>query len=139
MKTTNWAKVLIMSSIGLLALVLILNLFAPLLWWQFGGWGYNNCFGFGDWGMMRGGGGSGMMGYYPFGGLGMLIGLLFPLGLLALLVAGIVWLVQAVGRSGASRPVASPTHACAHCGQPIQANWRNCPYCGAPLVETQSD
>lgn len=138
MKTTNWTKVLIISSIGLLALVLVLNLFAPLLGRQFGAWGYNNCFGFGDGGMMmRGGSGPGMMGYSPFWGPGMLIGWLFPLGLLALLVAGIAWLVQAIGRSSTPLTPPRPSRACPQCGQPAQANWRNCPYCGTPLVEVQ--
>ncbi|HEX9921910.1 MAG TPA: zinc ribbon domain-containing protein [Anaerolineae bacterium] len=135
MKTTNWTKVLIISSIGLLTLALVLNLFAPLLWRQFGGWGYDNCFGCGDWSMMRGGGGPGMMGYHPFWGSGMLIGWLFPLGLVALLIAGIAWLVQAIGRSSAPLTPPPPSRACPQCGQPAQANWRNCPYCGTPLVE----
>lgn len=37
MKTTNWTKVLMIGSISLLVLALVLNLFAPLLWRQFGG------------------------------------------------------------------------------------------------------
>lgn len=139
MKATNWTKVLIISSITLLALMLILNLFAPLLWRQVGGWGYAYPSGYQGGGMMRGGNGPGMMGYaHPFWGPSMFLGWLFPLGLLVLLVAGVVWLVQSVGRSGAPLPTASPTRACAHCGQPAQADWRNCPYCGAPLVEVQS-
>jgi uncharacterized paraquat-inducible protein A len=68
----------------------------------------------------------------------MFIGWLFPLGLLALLIAGIAWLVQAIGRSSTPLPAASLTRACAHCGRPVQADWRNCPYCGTPLIEVQS-
>jgi hypothetical protein len=71
--------------------------------------------------------GYGMMGYgpgIPFGGF---LGWLFPLGFLALLVLGIVWLVRSLNRP---RPMAVETHACANCGKPIQADWRNCPHCG---------
>lgn len=137
MKATNWTKVLIISSIALLALALLLNLFAPLLWRQFGGWGYSPPSGYEGWGMMHGGGGPGMMSYHAFWGPGMFIGWLFPLGLLALLVAGIVWLVQAASRSSAPPAANPPARTCPNCGQPAQANWRNCPYCGTPLVEVQ--
>jgi hypothetical protein len=138
MKTTNWTKVLVISGIALLALAVVLNLSAPLLWRQFGGWGYPHPAGYDGWGMMRGGSGPGMMGYHPFWGPGMLIGWLFPLSWLALLIAGGVWLIQAIGRSSAPLPAASSARACPHCGQSAQADWRNCPYCGVPLVQAQS-
>lgn len=138
MKMTNWTKVLVISGIALLALALIFNLFAPLLWRQFGGWGYPHPAGYDGWGMMRDWGGPRMMGYHPFWGPGMLIGWLFPLGLLALLIAGIAWLVQAIGRSSAPLTPTPSSRPCPQCGQSAQADWRNCPYCGAPLVQTQS-
>lgn len=140
MRTTNWTKVVITGSIALLALALVLNLFAPLLWRQFGGWGYPYPSGNEGWGMMHEGmmGGSGMMGYHAFWGPGMFIGWLFPLGLLALLIAGIVWLVQAVTRSSAPVVANLPTRACPNCGQLAQADWRNCPYCAASLIQAQT-
>ena len=62
-------------------------------------------------------------GRMPFGGF---LGGLFTLGLLAFLVLGIIWLVR-----GLKTPKpAVGTHACANCGKPVQADWRNCPYCG---------
>lgn len=139
MKATNWTKALIMSSIVLLVLVLVLNLFAPLLWRQLGGWGYAYPSGYEGWGMMRGGGGPGMMGgYHSFWGPGMFLGWLFPLGLLALLGAGIAWLVQVIGRSSVPPVANPPVRPCPNCGQPTQADWRNCPYCATALVEVQN-
>lgn len=133
MKTTNWTKVLIAGGVAVLGLALVLNLFAPLLWQQFGGSGYAG------WGMMRGGNGPGMLGYYhPLWGRGMFIGWLFPLSLLALLVAGIVWLVQSIGHSRPVPMTTPPALACPNCGQPAQANWHNCPYCGTSLVQTRT-
>lgn len=90
--------------------------------------------------MMHGGmmGGSGMMGYHAFWGPGMFIGWLFPLGLLALLIAGVAWLVQTTGRSSALLIPPPPARTCPQCGQAAQINWHNCPYCGTPLVEVQS-
>ncbi len=130
MKTTNWTKVLMISSISLFALALVLNLFAPLLWRQFGGGAYAYPSGYQGWGMM---------GYHSsFWGPGILIGWLFPLGLLALLIAGIVWLVQVVTRSSAPVAANLPIRACPNCGQAAQADWRNCPYCATPLIQTQT-
>jgi hypothetical protein len=137
MKTTNWTKVLIIGGGALLGLALVLNLFAPLLWQQFGDWGYPPG-GYAGWGMMRDGNGPSVMHYHPFWGPGMFIGWLFPLSLLALLMAGIVWLLQAAGRSTTAPMTTPPALACPNCGQPVQANWHNCPYCGTSLVQTQT-
>ena len=83
-------------------------------------------------------GGPDMMGYHAFWGPGMFIGWLFPLGLLALLIAGITWLVQTTGRSNVPLTPPLPSRTCPQCGQPAQVNWRNCPYCGTPLIEVQN-
>ncbi len=68
-----------------------------------------------------------------FGLLGMLLMIVVPVGLLALIVLAIIWLVQ-----GTTRPVpAMPTAAmrtCANCGKPVQADWKACPYCGTTLT-----
>jgi len=77
--------------------------------------------------MMRG---PGMMGYgrmMPFGGL---LGGLFSLGLLALVVLGIVWLVR---RLMVPKTAPAPVLTCRHCGEPIQAGWVACPHCGKKL------
>ena len=86
--------------------------------------------------------GPGMMGFgrrMPFGGL---IGGLFCLGILALIVLGIVWLV---GRLRKPVAVAAPislgepvvpavpvaaVHPCSRCGEPVQEDWKHCPNCG---------
>ncbi len=75
-----------------------------------------------------GGHGFGMMGWgmMPFGGI---LGGLFSLGLLALLVLGIIWLV----RSLRTPKQVVEMHPCGNCGKPVQADWRNCPYCGKKL------
>jgi hypothetical protein len=138
MKSTNWTKGLIITVIALLALALLFNLFAPLLWRQFGGWNYPHPAGYESWGMMRGGGGPGMMGYHSLWGPGMLIGWLFPLSLLVLLIAGSVWLIQSIGRSSAPLTTNPPTRTCPNCAQPAQVDWRNCPYCGAALIQAQT-
>lgn len=73
----------------------------------------------------------GMMGFGPMMPFGGMIFGLFCLGLLALLVIGIVWLVR---RPRAVQPVAAPVlSACPKCGKPVQADWNNCAYCGKKL------
>ncbi len=88
------------------------------------------------WGMR----GPGMMAYgwrMPFGGL---FGGLFSLGLLALVVVGIIWLVRSLRKPThvVETPVVAPsaastTHACPKCGRTVQNDWNNCPYCGKKL------
>jgi len=73
--------------------------------------------------------GSGLVGVL-FGLVFTPLGLLIPLGLLGLLIAGGVWLVRNIGSASAVVP---PSRMCPNCGQPVQADWRNCPYCGQPL------
>jgi hypothetical protein len=75
----------------------------------------------------------GMMGGYGgglFGWLFMLPMCLFPLGFLALLVVGIVWLVRTV--SGA-QPAAPVSKVCPECHSAVQVGWKACPHCGATL------
>jgi hypothetical protein len=84
-------------------------------------------YGFG-YGMMNGHG-YGMMGGYgfpPFGGLMWII----PLGTLALVVLGIVWLVNNLS---SSQNTQAQSHVCASCGKVAQADWKTCPYCGNSL------
>ncbi|GAB4505097.1 MAG: hypothetical protein Fur0043_20920 [Anaerolineales bacterium] len=111
--------------LGILAVLFVLG-------FAFGGWAWSGgCCGwggyYGGWGMH----GPGMMwGFAPFGWIGMLFMALIPLGFLALLVLGVVWLVRAV--SG-NVPAPTAARACPNCGKPVQADWQNCPYCGVGL------
>jgi hypothetical protein len=83
-------------------------------------------------GIVRGGdGGFPMMGgrgFSPFGGLfmglGMLLMLTIPVGLLFVTIYGAVRL--AIHHS-------HPAQACANCGKPVQDEWKACPHCGKKL------
>ena len=83
-KTAKWA-------IGILVAIVILQFFAPFLWQLIFPGAYT---GYGP--MGRGYGmHMPMMGYgYGFGFFGMLFMWLIPLGILALIVLGIAWLVK---------------------------------------------
>jgi hypothetical protein len=94
MKRINW---LVVGIIGIIALLFL-----------FGGgmmsaWGYR--------GMM---GGPGMMGwgYSPFGWIGMIFMWLIPVGFIALVVLGIIWLVRNVGNSTLPSSI-----SCPNCGK----------------------
>jgi hypothetical protein len=112
MNKVNWIVVIVITIVALL----IFQVAASLL----GGWRY------GGWGMM----GPGMMfggwGFSPFGWIGMMFMWLIPVGFLALVVVGVVWLVRNVNS-------AAPGHSCPSCGQSVQSDWRNCPHCGTSL------
>lgn len=115
MNKINWTVVAVFSIVVLLAFLVGVSLL--------GGWGY------GGWGRM----GPGMMGgwgFGPFGWFGMIFMWLIPVGLIILVVAGVIWLVRAIG--GAGGPP-SPARTCPNCGRTVQADWRNCPYCGQIL------
>jgi len=117
----NWTAAIVLSIVALFAFLIGVSLFGG-----FGGFG-----GYGGWGMM----GPEMMGgwgFAPFGWIGMLIMWIFPLGVLALVVLSIVWLVNAVSRPRGQAQVA-PAKTCLNCARPVQADWRNCPYCGTVL------
>jgi len=103
-------------------------------------------YGFGGPGMyMRG---RGMMGFGGFNIVGGIIRGLFTLGILALVVLGIIWLVSYVRRPrtyaaavvpaspvSSVAPAAAPvaTHPCPQCGELVQDNWKHCPNCGTTL------
>lgn len=75
-------------------------------------------------------------GFYPFGGLfmgiGMLLGLIIPLGLLFAVVYGAARLAVKNGLPQAAPAAAAPpaTHPCVKCGYPLQEGWKHCPECG---------
>jgi hypothetical protein len=116
----NWTAVAAFGVVVLLAFLVGVGLL--------GGRGY------GGWGMMRPGMmGPGMMGgwgFSPLGWFGMILMWLIPIGFIVLVVAGIFWLVRALGAG--SHPIA-PTRPCPSCGRSVLAEWRNCPYCGSLL------
>jgi len=89
MRKVNW------SVVGIISIVVILLLFGGGM--MMGGWGYRG------WGMMGPGGMMGKWGYSstssPLGWIGMIFMWLIPVGLIALGIFGIVWLVQNVSHS----------------------------------------
>lgn len=126
MNKINWTQVLAFGLVVLVVFLVGLSLL-PML---FGGYGWPGMMGRG---MMSGWyGGSApfgpgwMMGGF-LGPIFMVVGMLFPLGLLALLILGILWLARNLGGAPAT------ALTCPHCGRPVQADWQNCPYCGEPL------
>jgi hypothetical protein len=89
----------------------------------------------------RGMRGFGMQGFGRMMPFGALFACLFGLGLLALLVLGIIWLVNRNKRPmvpvavAPVEPAASAvplvaTHTCSKCGEQVQDNWKHCPNCG---------
>lgn len=139
-RTIVW---IIVGVLGLGLLFILPGLLMGGLWGRpFGfaqGWGYGPggmMGGYGG-GMMGGGmmGGYGGYGYSPFDWIGMLIGWLIPLGVLALLIAGGVWLVRRLATPGGPTFIApaAPAKTCPNCGKGVQADWQACPHCGTTL------
>jgi len=77
---------------------------------------------------------SGMMGGWIWGLSGLMVMFLMwlvPITFVALLVLGLVWLVQAISKPGSQPPVTAAT--CPECHKNVQADWQHCPYCGRKL------
>jgi len=129
MNRVNWIQVLVVGGVALLIFILGLA-FLPVL---FGGRGYgwmgsDMMGGWSPWcGTSRYFGG-GMMG---FGLFFTLLLWLIPLGLLALVLGGGLWLIRNLSR--ATVPSAPVVRTCADCGQPVQPDWQHCPHCGTAL------
>lgn len=78
----------------------------------------------------------GLRSMHPLSGGVMLLGWLIPAGIVALLVIGVVALVNTLSRpKHTEMPPAPPVieRSCGECGKPAQAEWNTCPYCGKPL------
>ena len=64
--------------------------------------------------------------------VGMALGRLSQLGVLAFIGLGVVWLMHSLATStGHSSTDPSPLLNCPQCGQRLQAEWKVCPHCGA--------
>ena len=85
MQKVNWLVV------GIISAVVLLLLFGGGM--MMGGGGMMGNWGYGGYGMMNN------WGYSPFGWIGMLFMWLIPVGLVALAVLGVVWLVRKGGNS----------------------------------------
>ncbi len=130
MKRINWTQVAVFAVVVVLVFAVGIAVLGSL--WG-GGYGMmwpgmmGGYHGYDPGGMMGGYGGS------QFGWLFMLPMCLFPLGFLALVVVGIVWLVRTM--SG-PQPAAPVSKVCPECHSAVQAGWKACPYCGATLGST---
>ena len=140
MNRVNWTQVGVFAVVVLLVFLIGVSLLGG-----FGGCGYGMTLAPARSAGVGGGryDGHGMMGpnmmggwgFTPFGWLGMIFMWIVPLGFLALLVVGIVWLVRAVSDSPhAGLPAPPATGTCPGCGRPTQAGWQLCPYCGQSLA-----
>jgi len=81
----------------------------------------------GSYGYMHGG----MMG--GWGTPWMFLFWLIPVGFLILVIAGGVWLGNALSNRGPEAPSALPAQTCSSCGKPTAADWKVCPHCGNAL------
>jgi hypothetical protein len=130
MNRINWMQVAVFAAVVVLVFAVGMGVLSSLWGGGYGGYGM---MGPGMMGGNRGYGPSGMMGGYGgglFGWLFMLPMCLFPLGFLALLVIGIVWLVRTVSGPQSAAPVSK---VCPECHSAVQAGWKACPHCGATL------
>jgi hypothetical protein len=128
----------IVAFVGIVVVVFVLGLMLlPLFFGWPGGWSMGpGIMG----GRTQGGwcsfcGGAGRYGGGAYGGfygwLVMSVAVLFPLGVLALIALGIVWLVRALTGSRAQADPSIPS--CPHCGKAVEVDWRACPFCKEDL------
>lgn len=55
-----------------------------------------------------------------------------PLGLIALLIVGGVWLARSAKSTPSPR---DQSLVCPHCGEEVELGWKACPHCGERLAE----
>ena len=83
-----------------------------------------------------------MMGFGMFGILGGILMLLFTVGIGALVIFGIAWVVRSVSQgvqpgsflrqAAPMQPMAVKT--CDSCSRSVQQDWSHCAYCGSRLA-----
>lgn len=130
-RALGWILAIVLGLVGLLGLG---ALFFGWRWMRFSPWG------------MMGGRDVTPFGFYghmsPFGGF-MFLGWLIPVGLFILLVVGIAWLVNSLGKPKPIAPISPTTplaaeavveHNCNMCGKALQSDWTVCAYCGTPVT-----
>jgi hypothetical protein len=137
MNRINWTQVVAFVAIVLVTFVIGMMLLPLVFGWYGGfrtmgpgmmggqtqgGW----CPSCGGTGRHQGWGFGGMFGWFFTLGT-----MLFPLGLLALLILGVVWLVRGTSRPHGSAPEAP--RGCPECGKPVAGDWHHCPECGHGL------
>ena len=137
MSRINWTHIVAFAAIVLVTFVIGMMLLPLIFGWYGGPW----TMGPGMMGGQRQGGwcpfcgGTGRHAGWGFGGMfGWFFTLgtmLFPLGLLALLILGVVWLVRGTSRPRGSAPQAP--RECPECGKPVAGDWHHCPECGHGL------
>jgi len=136
MNKTNWMAVVVFGGVVLLVVLIGMG-FLAVLSGVYGGMGTAGRGGMmGSWCSWcgeTGRFGSGLLGGV-FGLILTPLGLLIPLGLLGLLIAGGIWLMRRMGSASAAVP---RSRMCPNCGQPVRADWRNCPYCGELLEKEE--
>jgi hypothetical protein len=133
MNRINWTQVGVFAAIVVVIFVIGVTLL-PLV---FGWYGGSSAMGpgmmggqtQGGWCPFCGGTGRGSGGFFGgmFGWAFMLMAVLFPVGLLVLLILGVVWVARAVSRP--TNQSASPGQTCPHCGKAVEVDWRACPFC----------
>jgi hypothetical protein len=136
MQKTNWTVILI-----------LLLLVAAVLWLGGGFLMWGGRTGIGMHGMMAGWRPASGMGGWFFGPMAVfgIFGMLLPLGILALLVLGAVWLFQRAQSSatedGPTRPTgpAPAQQTCPSCGRVTEPDWRLCPTCGYALADKRTE
>lgn len=126
MNRINWTQVAVFAVVVVVVLAVGMVVLGSL-------WGGYGMMGPGMMGDYRGYDPGGMMRDYGgslFGWLFPLLMCLFPLGFLALLAVGIVWLVRT---ASAPRPATPVGKVCPECHAAVQPEWKACPHCGATL------
>ncbi|TKJ28808.1 MAG: hypothetical protein CEE40_10395 [Chloroflexi bacterium B3_Chlor] len=137
MNKINWTQIGVFAAIVLVIFLVGITVL-PFLFGGYGAWGMMGPGMMGGesssgWCPFCGGTGRSPGGFYGgiFGWLFILPAMLFPLGLLVLLILGIVWLARAASRPPSGAPAAPGE--CPECGKPIAGDWRHCPECGHDL------
>ena len=137
MSRINWTHIVAFAAIVLVIFIIGIMLLPLVFGWSGVSWSMGP-------GMMggqtQGGwcpfcGGTGTSSGWGFGGVFgwffMLMAILFPVGLLVLLILGIAWVVRAVSRPTNQTPSSGQT--CPKCGKAVEVDWRACPFCQEDL------